>query len=244
MNDWLELVRALNKTMTAHAPGWTDHNDSDPGITTLELMAYLAEGLQFHHAIVPGGSDAASRITGALERYREGAVQMDAETLVAETWSGTKRPRYFSGRLLTPEDLTAEQEYQLGAHRRHLQRLHGFGVIAGMKVTLATSGDTLTVEPGAAIDGHGREIQLRELVTLGIPDSSSSPARLVVEYAERGVDAVPVRQDDGPEWSRIEEGCRVVLAQDSCEHGVTIARLIRDQNNWLLDDTFVPARPR
>ena len=244
MNDWLELVRALNKTMTAHAPGWTDHNGSDPGITTLELMAYLAEGLQHHHEIVPAGSDAASRIIRALERYKEGAVQMDAETLVAETWSGTKRPRYFSGRLLTPEDLTAEQEYYLGAHRRHLQRLHGFGIVDGMKVTLATSGDTLTVEPGAAIDWHGREIQLRELVTLGIPDRSSSPARLVVEYAERGVDAVPVRQDDGHEWSRIEEGCRVVLAQDSCEHGVTIARLIRDQNNWLLDDTFVPARPR
>ena len=172
MNDWLELVRALNKTMTAHAPGWTDHNGSDPGITTLELMAYLAEGLQYHHEIVPAGSDAASRIIRALERYKEGAVQMDAETLVAETWSGTKRPRYFSGRLLTPEDLTAEQEYHLGAHRRHLQRLHGFGVIAGMKVTLATSGDTLTVEPGAAIDWHGREIQLRELVTLGIPDKS------------------------------------------------------------------------
>ena len=244
MNDWLELVRALNKTMTAHAPGWTDHNDSDPGITTLELMAYLGEALLFNRETVPGGSDAASRIIRALERYKEGTVLLGAETLVAETWSGTKRPRYFSGRVLTPDDLTAEQEYHLAAHRRHLQRLHGFGIVDGLKVTLGTSGDTFTVEPGTAIDGHGREIQLREPVTAGIPDSTSTPARLVVEYAERAVDAVPGTQDDGPEWSRIEEGCRVVLANDSCAHEVTIARLIRDQNNWRADEAFVPARPR
>ena len=217
MTDWLELVRALNRTMTAHAPGWTDHNDADPGITTLELMAYLAEALQFHRETVPGGSDAVSRIIRALERYKEGCAQMEAETLVAETWSGTKRPRYFSGRLLTPEDLTAEQEYHLGAHRRHLQRLHGFGVVDGLKVTLGSSGDTLTVEPGTAIDGHGREIQLREPVTVGIADSTSSPARLVVEYAERGVDAVPVRRTmsvNGAASRRVAASCS---ADDSCE---------------------------
>jgi hypothetical protein len=244
MNDWLELVRALNRTMTANAPGWTDHNDADPGITTLEVMAYLGEALQFHRETVPGGSDAVTRIIRALERYKEGSVQMEAEALVAETWSGTKRPRYFSGRLLTPEDLTAEQEYHLAAHRRHLRRLHGFGIVDGLKVTFGSSGDTFTVEPGTAIDGHGREIQLREPVTVGIADSTSSPARLVVEYAERGVDPVPVSQDADREWSRIEEGCRVVLGDDSCAHGVTIARLIRDQNKWRADDAFVPARPR
>ena len=31
--------------MAARAPGWTDHNESDPGISLLELFAFLTESL-------------------------------------------------------------------------------------------------------------------------------------------------------------------------------------------------------
>jgi hypothetical protein len=46
MTDWVALTQALSRTMSESAPGWTDHNDSDPGITLLEVMAYLAEGVR------------------------------------------------------------------------------------------------------------------------------------------------------------------------------------------------------
>jgi len=41
-HDLVEEARALIPT---HAPGWTNHNPSDPGVTLIELFAYLTEVL-------------------------------------------------------------------------------------------------------------------------------------------------------------------------------------------------------
>ena len=38
-----ELVAEGRSLLPRHAPGWTDHNVHDPGITLLELFAWLAE---------------------------------------------------------------------------------------------------------------------------------------------------------------------------------------------------------
>lgn len=50
------IVPALRPVVPAASPEWTDHNDSDAGITLLELSAFLAIGLlvgliarRFHH---------------------------------------------------------------------------------------------------------------------------------------------------------------------------------------------------
>jgi len=56
MNEWLTLTDTLSHTMRVHAPGWTDRNDADPGITMLEMLAFLAEGLRYRRGIVVGGS--------------------------------------------------------------------------------------------------------------------------------------------------------------------------------------------
>jgi hypothetical protein len=63
----LELTRALRQIMRSHAPGWTDSNDSDPGVTILEVIAYLAEDLQFGEAAGSAVSSAAARAIAALE---------------------------------------------------------------------------------------------------------------------------------------------------------------------------------
>ena len=39
------LDQSVFERIPAHAPDWTGHTDSDPGITLLELFAFLAEGL-------------------------------------------------------------------------------------------------------------------------------------------------------------------------------------------------------
>lgn len=39
------LDRSVFERIPASAPDWTGHTDSDPGITLLELFAFLAEGL-------------------------------------------------------------------------------------------------------------------------------------------------------------------------------------------------------
>jgi hypothetical protein len=79
---------------------------------------------------------------------------------------------------------------------------------------------------------------------LTIPTATSSPLCLAIEYAERGVDPVPATASGAREFARIEEGCRLVLAPDPCPTGVTTARLIREQNTWRVDPTFVPLRCR
>ena len=72
-----------------------------------------------------------------------------------------RRPRYFSGQLLTADDYQAEQDYFLGARRSDNRRLHGWGVICGLGVTPSGNGGVV-IEPGLAIDGLGREIVVPE----------------------------------------------------------------------------------
>jgi hypothetical protein len=238
MNDWLTLTQALARTMAAHAPGWTDRNDHDPGITMLEIMAYLADGLRLHRGVVESGSAAAARIVQALDAYDV------REPIVVPVNGGKKRPRFFSGRLLTADDFTEEQQYHLAKHRHHLQTLHGSGIVNGLHVTAETDGERITIQPGMAIDGSGREIHLAEEVTLIVPSATQSPAWIMVEYAERIVDPVPVAADGSMEGSRIEEGCDVVIAGVPRESGVAVARLAREQDGWRVDRSYVPARPR
>jgi hypothetical protein len=48
-------MRAL---IPREAPGWTDHNDSDPGITLLQLFAWLAEATIYRLNRIPAASEA------------------------------------------------------------------------------------------------------------------------------------------------------------------------------------------
>jgi hypothetical protein len=68
-----------------------------------------------------------------------------------------RRPKYFSGQLLTAEDFEAEQSYFLRGRRSDNRQLHGWGVVCGLGVRPSGSGGVV-VEPGLAIDGLGREI--------------------------------------------------------------------------------------
>jgi len=49
MTTWRydDLVREGVSLIPAHAPGWTNHNASDPGITLVELLAYVTELLAY-----------------------------------------------------------------------------------------------------------------------------------------------------------------------------------------------------
>jgi hypothetical protein len=79
-----------------------------------------------------------------------------------------RRLNYFPGRLLTAEDYQAEQSYWLAKHRSHARHLHGSGVVCGLGVT-PSGGGGVTVEPGLAIDGFGREIVVPEARQMSDP---------------------------------------------------------------------------
>jgi hypothetical protein len=81
------------------------------------------------------------------------------------------RPRFADGQVLTAGDLTAEQTYLIAARRRHLLSGHTPGIVFGLEPSLQNG--VVTVSPGLAIDGVGRELIVSEATA-----ARSGPAAL------------------------------------------------------------------
>ncbi len=77
-----------------------------------------------------------------------------------------ERPRYFPRQLITPDDMTLEQEYFRNKMRRHNRLLHGWGVVCGALVcpVLKSNGTSagvpwkVVVQPGYILGPYGDEI--------------------------------------------------------------------------------------
>jgi hypothetical protein len=48
-----EILREAVARIPAHTPEWTNHNDSDPGITLLQLFAFMTENLLYRSNLIP-----------------------------------------------------------------------------------------------------------------------------------------------------------------------------------------------
>lgn len=137
------------------------------------------------------------------------------------------RPAYFDGQLLLADDFVAEQRLHRRALERHSLNLHGWGVVRGLDVTRA--GDTrISVSAGYAIDGRGREIELRDSETLelqGVQPNALLSVSLGYRITWPGKDADPVRSVE----------CHAVLriAAGIDEHDVLLATLQLDERAQL-----------
>lgn len=89
------------------------------------------------------------------------------------------RNNYFTGKLLTERDLTAEQRYAIDKLRLHHTALHGWGVICGLKVRSHPHCPDLRaiVEPGLAVDSCGRFIRVLKEIEVELPKRTSRPAK-------------------------------------------------------------------
>lgn len=64
-----ELVAEARRSLPALAPGWTDYNAHDPGITLIELLAWLTEGASYRLNNIPEESYRAFlRLAGVVPR--------------------------------------------------------------------------------------------------------------------------------------------------------------------------------
>ena len=111
------------------------------------------------------------------------------------TLSPFEKNRFFQGKLMTPRDMTVEQEYH--ADRLHTIARHalGSGVVTGLAVASVTeSGDDIevTVDPGLAVDGYGRPVQVDRTTTKTLPAPETGLISLYVRYSERPVESAPV----------------------------------------------------
>ena len=115
-----------------------------------------------------------------------------------------ERPRYFTGQMLTPEDLDQEQEYFRERARRHNRLLHGWGVVDGLGVEQGPGKNRLTIGPGYALDPHGDEIVVERPVTVDLSARlRGKRLHVAVRYDERP--SRPVPTPTGEEHTRVCE---------------------------------------
>ncbi|NJD54989.1 MAG: hypothetical protein FIA94_01135 [Nitrospirae bacterium] len=166
-----------------------------------------------------------------------------------------ERLNYYHGQLLSASELQAEQDYFLARLRRHNRYLHGWGVVSGLAVSMASSSE-IVVEPGFAIDCLGNEIHVCKQSRLKVP-SAPELQFVVVEYSETRISPVPVflsAEDPAGEalaFTRILEGFRIDIVDIDpttdhrgqgagtpgcgCDHPVCIASLRKSRRSWKVE---------
>ena len=124
-----------------------------------------------------------------------------------------KRPNFFHGKFLTPEDFELQQQYFRGKLKLHNRSLHGFGIISGLNV-IVDSGQ-IVIEPGLALDCEGNELVVGAQQSIAAPDScESGVAYLNIRYVETGADFVP-NGDEGEQPATIVEGFELGFATEN-----------------------------
>jgi len=150
-----------------------------------------------------------------------------------------RRVNFFAGRILSADDLRAEQEHARARQWLHNRMLHGAGVVSGLDVVVE-GGDDIVVSPGMAIDGLGREIVLAEPRRLDGSDvvaDSHGRIQVVVAWAEHPLGEVV--GPDGPVPDGYVERPDVVLADrtvvEAANDTVVLARAHRRDGELLVD---------
>ncbi|HZQ06384.1 MAG TPA: hypothetical protein VFD70_07365 [Anaerolineae bacterium] len=158
-----------------------------------------------------------------------------------------QRPNYFQGKLLTADDLRAEQDYHLQQRWLHNRMLHGYGIVAGLEVLIEeseTSGAEIIVSPGMALDGWGREIIVPDTLRAKLP-SDRRELLVYVKYIEQLESATaPYIFETAELFLEPPHGERVITPATRADYAIAIARLRRPHLTWQRDRAFRPPRPR
>lgn len=237
-----QFATAFLKQACAIDPEWTQFNESDPGVTLLELFTFLTDNLLYRqNQMPPPGIPLAQRLAGAA--FALAAAGTSQDPCLPE------RVNYFAGQLLAAEDFRQEQTYFRARLRRRNRFLHGSGTVSGLQVSVGkdNQGQSVTVQPGLALDPRGEELELCAPGVLALPVTGKS---LLVQllFAEKPILPVPVTPrgtgSSEEQFSRIEETVAIVLTPLTQTAAVPIARLAFTRGNWRVDRNFKPPRVR
>ena len=241
--QWTGLARDLQRALTRVAPDWKDAGPQDPGITVMELMAYVLDELQSR-------SDALDpRVRLLARRVAERASALAAAPDNSDCAGALQRVNYVSGMLLGVDDFRVEQDYFRTRLNRHNRLLHGSGIVDGLAVTVeaGTNGSPqVTLAPGFALDRHGNEICVDVPVVLSLP---AQPAALFVQlsHAEQETGLAPMPGGSPldattAQATRIAETFSATLAADPAVDAVLVARLRQVRGRWRVDTGFKAQR--
>lgn len=160
-----------------------------------------------------------------------------------------KRPRFFPGKLVTPEDLELEQQYFREKLKRHNRSLHGFGIVSGLKVTVRSG--QIVVEPGLALDCEGNELVIGTTQSITAPPTTGDchTAYVSIRFVEEGTGQVSSAGRE--ELSTITETFEFSFAPENFNrghrhfrarwlacgkpHALTIAKLRHGSRGWHVD---------
>jgi hypothetical protein len=227
-SDKHALARLLRHWMASHAPDWTDANDSDPGVTLLQLFAFVVESL------LADGAPLSEHARLSAARLARCALLLAGDDGRAQS-GPLVRNRYFSGRLLTAEDFQLEQDYLRGRLRRHNRVLHGAGIVHGLQVSVRSgSGSTgvqVVVQPGFAIAPDGEEVEVRSEISADIPEDGTRLC-VTLSSAERFTHPVPVSDEEQAQFTRIEGTYSLRVGATPDVNGVVLARLLLTTTGW------------
>lgn len=232
------LSAVLLDEVRAFAPDWTGSNESDPGVTLVELFAFLTEGLVFREGPPP-----AHAVEGAKRLARAALTLAQAAPPGAR---GMSRVNYFFGQILGEADFRDEQDYFRARLRRRNRFLLGSGVVSGLGLSVAVGsggqGQVVHVEPGLAIDPRGEEIEVCETASEPLPAPSGV---LFVELLFSELPSAPVPAmppENGERFSRVEESFAIRLSSAPSPDAVAVAvaRLLASPGRWRVDRRFKP----
>ena len=105
MPDLGALAEDLKAAVQRYRPDWTDAGAHDPGVTLVEVFAFLGEELLFRANQIP------ERVRARLVALGSRLERQWAHPAPALPGTGFKRVRYFDGQFLSVDDLTTEQGY-------------------------------------------------------------------------------------------------------------------------------------
>lgn len=235
---WAMLAQDLTARVKAYVPGWAGPNSHDPGITLLELFAFLTDQLMAQQDEVAGGG---------ARRFSVDNENIPGTGSMPSTCTPLRRVHYFTGKVMSASDFQAEQDYFLAKLRRHNLGFHGAGVVSGLGVHVepaATGQGTVVVEPGVAISPNGEQILLCDGSSALLPANASS-CYISLLQVDVPVEPVPaVNSEPGTEPSRIEERARLEVSITVPAGGIALAKLEQQQSVWRLDPNFHPPRSR
>lgn len=105
-----------------------------------------------------------------------------------------RRPNYFQSQFLVVRDFQDEQSYHEEMLRRHNRLLHEWGVVGdGLQVTKTVDNKNLSVSPGSAIDGRGREVvldspggslKIEDVRAVAQPSGTAQDVYITIEFQE------------------------------------------------------------
>src|SRR5438876_5724510 len=147
----------------------------------------LHQGMSFHCGTILCSKASSSRDTTAktpllptcaCHQLELGGQIMSNQFLEANFNGGLQAPHYFNGRLLSAEDLQADQSATL-THESWLGRASGYGVIEGLMVTQVRGTASVQITAGTGLNRVGQFIRLPNDIVLSLLQQPAADQKAV-----------------------------------------------------------------